>query len=131
MDVRSVGEKLLDLLFPRTRCMACGAAGQVDEGLCADCRGKLERYPLSDVCSICGSPSGGREICLNCRAERPSYAAARAAFVYHGPVREILHRMKFQGEFDLPARLLSRELASLVKRLDWPVDCVLGVPSTT
>ena len=37
----SFSEKLLDALFPRTRCMACNGTQQVVEGLCAACRDKM------------------------------------------------------------------------------------------
>lgn len=123
-------EKLLDALFPRTRCISCGSADGVQEGVCAACRDKMERWPQQDVCAVCGRPVAGRALCLTCRQSPPAYAAARAVFLYDGPVRELIHHMKFQGEFDLPARLFSRELALLARRLDWPVDAVLGVPST-
>lgn len=121
--------KLLDILFPRTRCMACNGTQQVAEGLCADCRAKLERWPQQDVCTICGQPVADRELCLTCRQSPPEYTAARAVFVYDGPARELVHHMKFQGEYDLPARLFSAELAKLARQLDWPVDAVIGVPA--
>lgn len=126
----SFAEKLLDALFPRTRCICCGSAEGVREGVCAACRDKMERWPQRDVCAVCGRPTAGRNLCLPCRQSPPDYAAVRAVFLYHGPVRELVHHMKFQGEFDLPARLLSRELAQLALSLDWSADIVLGVPST-
>lgn len=125
----SFSEKLLDALFPRTRCMACNGTQQVVEGLCAACRDKMERWPQQDVCAICGQPAAGRERCLICRQSPPEYTAARAVFLYDGPARQLVLRMKFHGEFDLPARLLSRELAQLAHQLGWPVDAVIGVPA--
>lgn len=122
-------DKLLDILFPRTRCMACNGTQQVAEGLCASCRAKLERWPQQEICAICGQPAPDRELCLNCRQSPPEYAAARAVFLYDGPARQLVLHMKFQCEFDLPARLLSRELAQLAHQLNWPVDAVIGVPA--
>ena len=78
-------DKVLDLLFPQVRCMACGKAEGVKEGICASCRSKAEKYPLEDVCEVCGRAQGVHKICLMCREKEPAYTAARAVFVYEGP----------------------------------------------
>ena len=80
-------DKLLDILFPCTRCLCCNSAQHVTDGLCADCRAKMERWPQQDICAVCGQPTGDRALCLTCRQSPPEYTAARAVFVYDGPAR--------------------------------------------
>lgn len=129
MEMRSFGEQLLDFFFPRTRCMVCDAAQAVEEGLCADCRLSMERDVQDGVCAVCGKPIGDSALCLRCRVQPPPYAAMRAVYLYQGATRALLHRMKFGGEFELPVRLFSREMARLTRQLGWKPDCVVCVPS--
>ena len=130
MAVRRLTEALLDLFFPQVTCMVCGSGEKVRCGVCAKCREEMERYPLQDVCTICGKPSDGREICLSCRADEPAYTAARAVYIYHGATRKLVQKMKFRGEYELPVRLFSESMAEALYDLGWSVDCMLEVPST-
>ncbi|HEX6231064.1 MAG TPA: ComF family protein, partial [Actinomycetota bacterium] len=82
---------LLDVLFPR-RCAGCGAGVWP---FCERCRGEVA--PLAPPwCQRCGAPSG-RDVrsCRHCPP--PAVARARAAFLFEGPVRRAVHRLKFAG----------------------------------
>lgn len=89
----------LDILFPPL-CHGCKAfipdAG--DLHLCTDC---LDSSPLvaSPCCTICGLPflteGGSDHRCGGCTEAPPSFASARAAVLFQGPVREVIHRFKY------------------------------------
>ena len=70
-------ESLLSVLFP-LRCVHCGQAGY---WLCPECAAKLQ--PLGkNLCS-------GRDL---------RFRSARAAFVFEGPARSLVHRLKYSGQ---------------------------------
>ncbi len=82
---------MLDLLFPR-RCAGCGSGTWP---FCRTCRTQLE--VLSPPwCERCGAPSH-RAVsgCRDCPPE--TIARARAPFLFEGPVRRAVHRLKFSG----------------------------------
>ena len=94
---------LLDLLFPPV-CAACGT--RLDEAhagkmLCSACMAEI-RYVTSPKCHICGLPfassAGADHVCGECIEKSPSFDRARAVFVYSGPVRKLIHRIKYQGD---------------------------------
>ena len=106
---------LLDILFPPL-CHGCKAfipdAGELH--LCADC---LANSPVvtSPHCILCGLPfltKGGIDHrCGGCLTEPPSFTAARAAVVFAGPVRELIHRFKYgkKVQHSRPLALLAAE----------------------
>lgn len=128
MDGVTLRDAALDLFFPCKRCMACGSAQAVRQGLCAACREEMRRLPES-VCARCGRPLSGRAVCPMCAAVPPPYAAARAVYAYEGVARQLLHKMKFAGEYDLPVRRFGREMALLAEQSGWRPDAVVCVPS--
>ena len=92
---------LLDILFP-PRCHFCKSfipnAGELH--LCTAC---LEGCILikSPLCKVCGIPfqteAGEDHICGDCISKPPRFTAARAAALFDGPVRELVHRFKYNG----------------------------------
>ena len=80
---------LLDLLFPR-RCAGCGSGPWP---FCPGCRTALARLGPPG-CRRCGRPLAGlTSPCRDCPP--PGLTAARAAFLYDGPARRALIRLKF------------------------------------
>ena len=82
---------LLDLVFP-LRCAGCGRG---EWPFCSVCREALA--PITPpVCARCGRP--WVEAVARCRDCPPApIASARAPFLYEGPVRSALYRLKFSG----------------------------------
>ena len=119
----------LDLFFPRRRCLVCGSPADVREGLCARCAAHLTPAP-ERVCTRCGDAVQAEGLCPRCVAAPPPYAAARAAFLYEGAVRKLVHSMKFRGEFDLPIRILARAMAGRLAQEGWRVEAVVHVPAS-
>lgn len=125
--------QLTDLLFPPI-CHLCkefisGAEG-VD--LCPQCRS--ETRPLaSPKCSCCGqpfaSPAGEDHPCGSCITDPPPFAAARAALLFEGNTRELIHQLKYGKRVILrrPLALLAAEQLDGFA-MDFRADLILPVP---
>ena len=87
--------RALDAVYPRT----CAGCGEGAWPFCADCVRDLR--PLAPPwCRRCGSPSIlPVPSCRDCPP--PPLDSARAAFVYDGPARRAIHRLKFSGWRDV------------------------------
>jgi predicted amidophosphoribosyltransferase len=81
----------LDIVFPR-RCAGCAAG---DWPFCADCATALSPL-LPPWCARCGLPwPAPRTSCPGCPPAEID--GARAAFLYEGPARRAIHKLKFSG----------------------------------
>ena len=91
--------RVLDVVFPR-RCAGCGAGPWP---FCRRCSSAL--VPLSPPwCHRCGRPAPRDEArCRDCPPE--PVASARSPFLYEGPAREAVHRLKFSGWRDVGSAL--------------------------
>jgi len=91
--------RALDAVYPRS-CAGCGTGGWP---FCAECVRSLR--PLTPPwCERCGSPSIlPVPRCGDCPP--PPLDSARAAFVYDGPARRAVHRLKFSGWRDVAAAM--------------------------
>jgi ComF family protein len=103
----------IDILFPPL-CHACRAF--IPEArelhLCPACL--AESTPIvTPQCTICGLPyrteEGSDHLCGGCTSNPPPFAAARAAVLFDGPVRELVHRFKYGNKVQhaLPLALLT------------------------
>jgi predicted amidophosphoribosyltransferase len=111
----------VDLLLP-PRCVACSGPG---DGLCAACKASLRplRAPL---CARCGAPTSWPVArCRECAGRRIAFTTARAAFVYVGAARPVVHAWKERG-----LRRLGSQAAELVaERLAPPAaDVITYIP---
>lgn len=124
---------LLDTLFP-SLCHCCKAfipdAGALH--LCPECRAGSPSI-ASPRCPVCGLPfltEGGIDHrCGGCLDAPPPFAAARAAVLFDGPVRELIHRFKYGKTVRhcRPLALLAAEhLAGCTA--EWGADLVVPVP---
>ncbi|MBI4209282.1 MAG: ComF family protein [Deltaproteobacteria bacterium] len=98
---------LLDLFFP-LKCAGCAQPLRDSEPLfCASCQDRT-RPVSSPLCPACGDPLGvGSQrdsLCGDCLTEHRPFRLSRSLFLYEGPVREAIHRLKYQkGENVAPA----------------------------
>lgn len=124
---------LLDIIFP-PRCHCCKTfipdAGALH--ICAPC---LEASTLivSPMCKKCGVPflttMGDDHLCGPCINDPPLFTAARAATLFDGPVRGLVHRFKYNGRFQHSrplALLAARRLAPFVDQFS--ADLLVPVP---
>ena len=123
---------ILDFLFPPL-CHVCRRfipnAGPLH--ICPDCR---ELFPkiVSPLCPVCGIPylgAGGDHCCGSCATSRPHFDAARAALVYDGSCRELIHAFKYHNKTHLrrPLALMAVEEITGFVRERAP-DLLLPVP---
>ncbi len=112
----------LDWLYPPL----CGGCGQSRARWCTDCQQQTEILPAA-VCQICGSVMKAPGICVQCRDCPPAFTALRSWATFNGPVRNALHRLKYQRDIAL-GEILSRHLIMLLSGQAWPVDFVAPVP---
>ena len=112
---------MLDVVFP-PRCAGCGAP---DWPFCDACRRGL-RVLMPPWCERCGVPTPGGTVarCGECPPE--AIARARAAFVFEGPARASVHRLKYRGVRGV-GRALGAAMATCVPS---GADVVTGVPLT-
>jgi len=84
-------DPLLDVLFPK-RCAGCGTGPWPFCHVCL-----LQMVPLMPPwCRRCGLPA--ERSTARCRDCPPSeITATRSPFLFHGPVREAVHRLKYSG----------------------------------
>lgn len=120
--VRSLGRAALDLLFP-PRCVSCERQGAF---LCERCVRELTPA-LGPRCPRCWQPGSDLDLCLDCQLAPPAFDGLRAAFVYQGPARRLIHALKYRGltAAAIPAAAL---LAPAVRRWQLEVDLIVPVP---
>jgi ComF family protein len=99
----SISLHLLELLFP-ARCAACDAPGEAP--FCGVCAETL--VPLPAGCPLCGAPAEESSLpvlrprrCKPCRARAPPFAIASAAWLHGGALAEAIHRLKYEGRYEL------------------------------
>src|SRR5687768_1560448 len=83
---------MADLPFP-TGCVSCGASGWP---WCAACEDLVVVLPEPPMCDRCGRPTADPvDACAECPP--PELATLRAPFLFDGPVRDALLKLKFSG----------------------------------
>ncbi len=121
----------LDWLFPPT----CGGCSRAFQRWCPACQEKIVRVS-GPLCACCGDPlnnpgssfdSPGPLLCPDCRSNPPEYQAVRSFGIFGGPLREAMHRLKYQRDVGL-GESLSKHLIELYNELKWDIDLVTPVP---
>ncbi|RII28733.1 MAG: amidophosphoribosyltransferase [Geobacter sp.] len=105
----------LDILFPPL-CHICRTfiPGAGPLHICAGCREAIT--PISSpLCDLCGMPfvtiGGSDHRCGACSLSPPRFDSARAATRFDGPIREMIHRFKYDRRVQLarPLGLITSE----------------------
>lgn len=120
-----------------------GLAGVVFPPVCVHCRGLVETGPYGHVCeacadriefvaaphcSTCGHPFygavEGERMCPHCEGLAPAYREGRTAVLLKGPVRALVHELKYHRGLHLLA-----DIAAIFRArpelLDWVRGAVL------
>ena len=82
----------LDLVFP-VHCCNCGREGGI---LCPQCVDGLDKLD-QPYCLVCAATSIVG-VCRWCRQYPQGFDSLRSPFLFGGPVREAIHRLKYKGE---------------------------------
>jgi len=103
----AVGETLLSLLYP-PHCELCHAPTTPHVHLCGDCAKKLPRIE-PPFCQKCSQPFDGaidsEFTCANCGDREYHFECAVSRYRSRGPVREFIHRFKYERHFYLRHQL--------------------------
>jgi ComF family protein len=99
----------LDAVFP-PRCAGCGLWSE--PVFCPACRASL-RPIVAPLCVCCGYPfdplARSAAVCAECHHNRyhlsPSFEALRSVYTFEGPLRQAVHRFKYQDKRALAAPL--------------------------
>lgn len=120
-----------DILFPPC-CAACKVRpfNHSTGRLCHDCLESI-RFIESPFCTVCGRPFHGPEgsdhICGQCIKNPPPFDTARSVFQYHGAVRSLIHKIKY-NEDGHALRVLSSLAKDFVLFDDLKPDLIIPVP---
>lgn len=112
----------IDWLYPPH----CGGCGEAGSRWCPDCQAKVQvlKPPL---CQLCGTRVERAGLCRRCRLEKPAFEGLRSWAIFGGPIRNAIHRLKYQGDIAL-GEILARSMIHCLEGLGWAVDLVLPVP---
>lgn len=126
--VRTGFRGLADLLAPPC-CLSCRAPVATSGTLCADCWGQLPAIG-DNRCVRCAVPlpeaHATESHCLSCLKDPPPFDAARAPFLYDGPARTLVLRLKNGGESRAPH--LARDMARVAPEWIAPGRILVPVP---
>ncbi len=91
------------LLRPTRICALCHQSHHVKKPICDDCDALL--VPMQDYCMHCAEclTSSESPICGRCIKKKPMIDNICAAFAYQEPLRQLLHRYKYQESLFLTA----------------------------
>jgi ComF family protein len=117
-----LGQSALDLVFP-PRCVGCAADGSF---LCDACSASLQPA-TGPRCLRCWRSGVERQTCVVCQLDPPAHDGLRAAYVYDGLARELVHALKYRG-LTAVAASLSALCAQAVTREQLSFDVVVPVP---
>jgi len=126
---RCVGE-VLDLVYPG-RCAACHQAGESGRRFCGACAAglaELAAQPRCDQCAVpTAQPLGHCPYCQG-RGIFPFWRVV-ALGKFATPLREMIHRMKYHGRWELAEALADRmwECPAVREVLAWS-ECLVPVP---
>lgn len=117
-----IGELIRDALAPAF-CVQCGEAGG---WLCSVCAEQI-LFAKEQVCYRCGRLSEDGKTCSRCRRYTDLSGVMVATHYEAGPVREMVHKLKYEGLTDL-AGILGWILFQGVRQKEWRGWVVVPVP---
>lgn len=122
LDILAIIRQLfLDIFFPKL-CVSCGKYGQY---LCASCAAKIELLK-TPICFYCGKISVEAKTCSNCKKrEKTQLSAIIPAVRYDiGPMKEIIHQLKYCGVSEL-SEILGELIFQKIKDLDFGKNIII------
>ena len=113
-------------------CLACHARTAAHDALCSGCWQQVA-FITPPLCHRLGLPmpfgGEGPQISAAAAADPPPYERARAAAVFDGVVRELVHGFKYADRHET-RRLLARWMAGAGAELLTDADLIVPVPMT-
>lgn len=129
-------EGTLDLVFAPV-CVACHGAiptSASERGVCATCWARVRPVPLPR-CHRCSTPlpalgaGNGPADCTVCPDLRPALRCVRSAFLLEGPVRGMVHALKYRGWHSVGRAMAARMAATeLPPEAASEIETVVPIP---
>lgn len=104
----------------------CGGCGNLGDNWCQSCQKQAILVP-DLVCQICGDVIPKPGLCKDCAAIRPFFNSARSWSFFDGPVRNILHSLKYKQNIGL-GYVLAFHLAETKIPFLKEFDIIIPVP---
>ncbi len=117
-----LGRALLDLVFP-PRCASCGRWGGF---ICSDCEASL-RPAQQPRCDCCWQPQRESGRCEPCASLPSALDGVRAAFIYEGTARSLVHALKYRS-ITAAATRMAGHLVEAAKQHNVDANIVVPVP---
>ncbi|KPQ09204.1 MAG: putative amidophosphoribosyltransferase [Saliniramus fredricksonii] len=128
-DLAQTARAGLGLIYPPS-CIACGAAVDRPQALCADCWTTI-RFIERPYCERLGTPFaldiGGTLHSPAAIADPPVFQRARAVAAYDGAARSLVHKLKYNDRIEL-SEALGRMMLRAGSELLADADLVVPVP---
>lgn len=125
----SIMSRAFDLLFPPS-CTACGEPVADRDTLCPECWQQIE-FIVPPLCNRLGIrlpfATGNEMVSAAAAARPPLYARARAIGHYDGPLRRLVHALKFHDRQDV-RHILATWLCRAGRQLITDADIIIPVP---
>ena len=113
----------IDWLFPPT----CGGCNTLGVRWCTKCK-QATRHIQAPFCGQCGQHVPISGLCARCRELSSQLVAIRSWVVFDGPVRQAIHRIKYNRDLAL-AGIFANYLGSyFLNQLNWSVEMIVPVP---
>jgi len=129
MKLRLMLDAVLDFVYPQIYCICCGRMIEKKalHGICPNC---CESMPFihEPRCSLCGRPLEQEQgMCRDCSLYGHDYSRAMSVFEYSIAIRELIHRYKYYGEYNL-SRTFAWFMSDLLDKSGWKADMIIPVP---
>jgi competence protein ComFC len=125
-----LAESIVRFVYP-ARCAGCDAGELASAMFCGECDGKMRSIERADRCGRCSMPAGGPGLpCPHCRGRGlPPFGVVASLGTLGDPLRRVIHRAKFSGEWPRLEQLADRLFDhSQVKDILRETDLLVPVP---
>lgn len=119
---RQFWQSFINILFP-PRCGGCRQPGSL---WCETCQSGVVAVH-APICEMCGQPYVSTGLCSSCRVQPLQIELIRSAALFHGPLRQAIHRFKYERLSGL-AEPLGKLLVDYWQALGLWADWLIPVP---
>lgn len=130
--LKQAGNTLLNIVYP-PHCALCLAETEPGDHLCGPCRQTASKID-APFCYVCSEPFSGQIdgdfTCSRCQEREFSFECAITRYLHRGPVREFVHRFKYNRQYYLRLEL-GRWLGETLddfRMTKQPIDAIVPVP---
>jgi ComF family protein len=121
---------VIDFCYPGL-CASCGKGSEPGDFLCANCDEQLAKLERAPACDLCAMPVAYTDApCPFCEGRgEPNYEQIIRLGTFDDPLKDLIHKMKYQGRWNVGEQLATRllDLPHIVRAID-QADVLIPVP---